>query len=60
MQDMGITPSKKEQIATKSTEKSFVFGYKLHADADAETEMPIAVEIAPANRHTNLLPHVIW
>lgn len=45
------TPSKKEQIASKSTEKAFVFGYKLHAVADAETEIPIAVEIAPANRH---------
>ena len=32
---------KNEQIAKKSIEKSFVFGYKLHLEADAETDMPL-------------------
>lgn len=45
------TPSKKEQIASGNTERSFVFGYKLHVIVDAETELPSAVYIAPANRH---------
>jgi len=44
------TPSKKEQIES-NVKKSFVFGYKLHAIVDVKTEMPIAVKIAPANRH---------
>ncbi|MEM3744710.1 MAG: transposase [Candidatus Micrarchaeaceae archaeon] len=54
------TPSKKEQIATKSTEKSFVFGYKLHVDANAETEIPLAVEVAPANRHDKVFFHRLY
>ncbi|MEM3252729.1 MAG: hypothetical protein QXS81_04155 [Candidatus Micrarchaeaceae archaeon] len=45
------TPSKKEQIANKSVEKSFVFGYKLHA---------IAVEIAPADMHYKTLFHKLY
>ena len=54
------TPSKREQIASKSVEKTFVFGYKLHMDADAKTEMPIAVEIAPANRHDKTFFHRLY
>ena len=54
------TPSKKEQIASKSTKKSFVFGYKLHAIADVETEMPIAVEIASANKHDKTFFHRLY
>ena len=54
------TPSKKEQIATKSTEKSFVFGYKLHMDVDAENDMPLTFEIAPANRNDKVFFHKLY
>ena len=54
------TPSKKEQIASKSTKKSFVFGYKLHVIADVETEIPIALEIAPANRNDKIFFHELY
>jgi len=45
------TPSKKEQNLTKDKEKANFYGYKLHVITDAETELPVAVAIAPANRH---------
>lgn len=54
------TPSKKEQIASKNREKSFVFGYKLHLSADAERDMPSAVEIAPANRNDKKFFHRLY
>lgn len=54
------TPSKKEQIASKTAEKSFVFGYKLHMIADAETEMPAAIYIAPANRNDKIFFHKLY
>lgn len=54
------TPSKMEQIASKSTTKSFVFGYKLHMIADAETEMPSAICIAPANRNDKVFFHRLY
>ncbi|MCL4389383.1 transposase [Candidatus Marsarchaeota archaeon] len=54
------TPSKKEQIASKDTEKSFVFGYKLHMIVDAETELPSAICIAPANRNDKIFFHKLY
>ena len=51
------TPSKREQRILKDNVKTLFLGYKLHAIADAETEMPIAVEIAPANRHDKTFSH---
>lgn len=54
------TPSKKEQIASKSIKKSFVFGYKLHVIVDAETDMPIVLEIAPANKHDKTFFHSLY
>ena len=54
------TPPKKEQIASKNTEKSFVFGYKLHMIVDAETEMPSAIYIAPANRNDKVFFHKLY
>ena len=54
------TPSKKEQIASKNTEKSFVFGYKLHMDVDAELELPSVVHIAPANRNDKVFFHKLY
>jgi hypothetical protein len=54
------TPSKKEQRTLKDNAKTLFFGYKLHAIADAETEMPIAVEIAPANRHDKIFFHRLY
>jgi hypothetical protein len=44
----------------KDSAKTLFFGYKLHAIADAETEMPIAVEIAPANRHDKAFFHRLY
>ncbi len=54
------TPSKKEQRTLKDNAKTLFLGYKLHAIADAETEMPIAVEIAPANRHDKIFFHRLY
>ena len=54
------TPSKKEQIASRHTENFFVFGYKLHMIADAETEMPTAIYIAPANRNDKVFFHGLY
>lgn len=54
------TPSKREQIASRHTEKSFVFGYKLHVIVDAETEMPSAIHIAPANRNDKVFFHKLY
>ncbi len=54
------TPSKKEQIANKSKKKSFVFGYKLHMDVDAKTDMPLTFEIAPANRNDKIFFHKLY
>lgn len=54
------TPSKREQRTLKDKSKTLFFGYKLHAIADAETEIPIAVEIAPANRHDKTFFHRLY
>lgn len=54
------TPSKKEQKNMKSAEKSFVFGYKLHMIADAETEIPLVFSIKPANMHDKMLFHPLF
>lgn len=54
------TPSKKEQRTPEGNAKTLFFGYKLQAIADAETEMPITVEIAPANRHDKTFFHRLY
>jgi hypothetical protein len=54
------TPSKREQRTLDNSAKTLFFGYKLHAVADAETEMPIAVEVAPANRHDKTFFHRLY
>ncbi len=44
------TPSRKEQMLYNSgSEKEFFYGYKPHMIVDAETDMPIVLEIIPAN-----------
>ncbi len=44
------TPSRKEQLLYNSdSEKEFFYGYKPHMIVDAETDMPIAVEVISAN-----------
>ncbi|EQD78045.1 transposase, IS4 family protein, partial [mine drainage metagenome] len=46
------TPSRKEQLlyrSGKDKKKEFFYGYKPHMIVDAETEIPIAVIVAPAN-----------
>ena len=54
------TPSKVEQRTLKNKSKTLFFGYKLHAGVDAETELPIAVEIASANRHDKMFFHKVY
>ncbi len=54
------TPSKKEQIARKEVKKEYVFGYKLHASADAESEVPLVSVVAPANKHDKTFFHRIY
>jgi len=54
------TPSKREQNLTKDKEKANFYGYKLHVITDAETELPIAVTIAPANRHDKKFFHLLY
>ena len=54
------TPSKREQRTIDNNAKTLFFGYKLHAIADAEIEVPIAVEIAPANRHDKTFFHRLY
>lgn len=50
------TPSRKEQLLYKSgSEKDFFYGYKPHMIVDAETDMPIAVEVIPANTNDRKL-----
>ncbi len=50
------TPSRKEQLMQAGgKEKELFFGYKLHAIVDAETEMPIAVKVMPANTNDKKL-----
>lgn len=44
------TPSRKEQLMQNGNkEKEMFFGYKPHVIVEAETEIPIAVSIIPAN-----------
>lgn len=45
------TPSKMEQRAMKSDEKTFIFGYKVHMIADVDSEIPLCVSIEPANKN---------
>ena len=54
------TPSKREQRTLKDSAKTLFFGYKLHSIVDAEKEIPIAVEIAPANRHDKTFFHRLY
>jgi len=54
------TPSKKEQNLTKDKEKTTFYGYKLHVITDAETELPVAVTVAPANRHDKKFFHPLY
>jgi len=54
------TPSKKEQNLIKNKEKTLFYGYKLHAITDADTELPIAVTVAPANRHDKKFFHFLY
>ncbi|MGC8670115.1 MAG: transposase, partial [Candidatus Micrarchaeia archaeon] len=54
------TPSKKEQIARKEAKKEYVFGYKLHASADAESEVSLVSVVAPANKHDKTFFHQIY
>ncbi len=54
------TPSKKEQIARKEIKKEYVFGYKLHLIGDAESEIPIVTEVAPANKHDKKFFHELY
>ncbi len=53
------TPAKKEQVG-EMRDKSFFFGYKLHMTADAERDLPAAVEIAPANRNDKIFFHGLY
>jgi hypothetical protein len=44
------TPSRKEQLLYKANKgKEFFYGYKQHMIVDAETEMPLTVEVISAN-----------
>ena len=54
------TPSKKEQRILTDKSKTLFFGYKLHVIADVETEIPIATEIVPANRHDTIFFHKLY
>jgi DDE family transposase len=45
------TPSKIEQKALKSDEKTFVFGYKVHMIADVDSEIPLCISVEPANKN---------
>ena len=45
------TPSKREQEDANGDANDMFFGYKLHAIADAENEVPIGFYIAPGNRN---------
>lgn len=45
------TPSKMEQRAMKSDDKTFIFGYKVHMIADVDSEIPLCVSIEPANKN---------
>lgn len=50
------TPSRKEQLLQKrGKEKEFFYGYKPHMIVDAETEIPIAVEVVSANTNDKKL-----
>lgn len=43
------TPSKREQENARGNANEFFFGYKLHAIADAETELPVAFMVTSGN-----------
>ena len=48
------TPSKREQEDANGNANDMFFGYKLHAIADAESEVPTGFFIAPGNRHDSV------
>jgi len=48
---------KNEQIVSKNTKKSFVFGYKLHTIVNVETELPSEIYIAQANRSNEIFSY---
>jgi len=54
------TPPKKEQNLIKNKEKTLFYGYKLHVIVDADTELPIAVTVATANRHDKKFFHLLY
>lgn len=51
------TPSKREQEEASGNENEMFFGYKLHAIAAAESDIPVGFLIAPANRHDSVFFH---
>jgi len=54
------TPPKKEQNLIKDKEKTLFYGYKLHVITDAETELPIAMTVATANRHDKKFFYLLY
>ena len=54
------TPSKREQQTLKSTEKSYLFGYKTHTIVEVTSELPLAFIVAPANRHDSKFFDVVF
>ena len=54
------TPSKREQEEAGDNANDMFFGYKLHAIAAAESDIPIGFFIAPANRHDSVFFHKLF
>lgn len=59
-----LTGDKQAKIGYCAAKEEFIFGYKAHIVTDAESELPVAVVITPANEHdsTQFFPLVkrIW
>ena len=54
------TPSKREQEEAGGNANEMFFGYKLHAIAVAESDIPVGFFIAPANRHDSVFFHKLF
>ena len=54
------TPSKREQEDASGNANDMFFGYKLHAIAAAESDMPLGFFIAPGNRHDSVFFHKLF
>ncbi len=54
------TPSKREQEDANGNANEMFFGYKLHAIADAESDIPLGFFIAPGNRHDSVFFHKLF